>query len=85
MRRVPDPAGAGTALSRLDGRRASVRSVLNLGAVALLGSMVQQSNTLAAAGGDAAVQAIRHRRMATAMLRGFARAPYGRPARSRRR
>jgi hypothetical protein len=46
-------------------------SVLNLGAVALLGSMVQQSNTLAAAGGDPAVQAIRHQRMATAMLRGF--------------
>jgi hypothetical protein len=46
-------------------------SILNLGAVALLGSMVQQSNTLASAGGDSRVQAVRHQRMATAMLRGF--------------
>jgi hypothetical protein len=46
-------------------------TVLNLGAVALLGTMVEQSNTLAAAGGDPRVRAIRHRRMATALLRGF--------------
>jgi hypothetical protein len=46
-------------------------SMLNLGAIALLGSMVQQSNTLAAAGGDERVRAVRHRRMATALLRGF--------------
>ncbi|HUA50797.1 MAG TPA: hypothetical protein VMB81_01460 [Candidatus Sulfotelmatobacter sp.] len=46
-------------------------SVLNLGAIALLGSMIEQSNTLEAAGGDARVREIRHRRMATALLRGF--------------
>lgn len=46
-------------------------SILNLGALGLLGSMVQQSNTLQAAGGDPRVVAIRHRRMATALLRGF--------------
>ena len=46
-------------------------SVLNLGAIALLGSMIEQSNTLTAAGGDERVRAVRHRRMATALLRGF--------------
>ena len=46
-------------------------SILNLGAIGLLGTMVQQSNTLQAASGNARVVAIRHRRMATALLRGF--------------
>lgn len=45
--------------------------VLNMGALVLLGAMVRRSNTLAAAGGDAAVLAIRERRMTTALLRGF--------------
>jgi hypothetical protein len=44
---------------------------LNMGALVLLGAMVRRSNTLAAAGGDAVVVAIRERRMTTALLRGF--------------
>ena len=45
--------------------------VLNMGALVLLGAMVRRSNTLAAAGGDSTVVAIRERRMTTALLRGF--------------
>lgn len=45
--------------------------VLNMGALILLGAMVRRSNTLAAAGGDSTVVAIRERRMTTALLRGF--------------
>lgn len=45
--------------------------VLNMGALVLLGAMVRRSNTLAAAGGDPIVVAIRERRMTTALLRGF--------------
>ncbi len=46
--------------------------VLNMGSLTLLGAMVIRSNTLAAAGGDPAVVAIRERRMVTALIRGFA-------------
>jgi hypothetical protein len=42
-----------------------------MGALILLGAMVRRSNTLAAAGGDATIVAIRERRMTTALLRGF--------------
>jgi len=45
--------------------------VLNMGALTLLGAMVMRSNTLAAAGGDPTVVAIRERRMVTALIRGF--------------
>lgn len=45
--------------------------VLNLGALSLLGSMIQSSNTLAAAGGNPRVRDIRNRRMSLALLRGF--------------
>lgn len=45
--------------------------VLNMGALILLGAMVRRSNTLAAAGGDPTIVAIRERRMTTALLRGF--------------
>ena len=44
---------------------------LNMGALVLLGAMVRRSNTLAAAGGDPTVVAIRLQRMTTALLRGF--------------
>lgn len=44
---------------------------LNMGALVLLGAMVRRSNTLAAAGGDPIVVAIRQQRMTTALLRGF--------------
>lgn len=44
---------------------------LNMGALNLLGALVVRSNTLAAAGGDARIVAIRERRMMTALLRGF--------------
>jgi hypothetical protein len=45
--------------------------VLNMGSLTLLGAMVLRSNTLAAAGGDPVVVAIRERRMVTALIRGF--------------
>jgi hypothetical protein len=45
--------------------------VLNMGALILLGAMVRRSNTLAAAGGDSTIVAIRERRMTSALLRGF--------------
>lgn len=44
--------------------------VLGLGALALLGAMVQRGNTLAAAGGHAALRDVRERRMVLALLRG---------------
>jgi hypothetical protein len=45
--------------------------VLNFGVLTLLGTMVNKGNTLAAAGGDARITAIRNQRMMTAILRGF--------------
>jgi hypothetical protein len=44
---------------------------LNMGAVTLLGTLVNRANTLAAAGGDARVVAIRRERMNVALLQGF--------------
>ncbi len=44
---------------------------LNMGAVTLLGTLIKRSNTLAAAGGDAQVVAIREERMNVALLQGF--------------
>lgn len=49
--------------------------ILNLGVIALLGVMSLKGNTLAAAGGHAAVQQARTRRMLNAILRGFSLAP----------
>ena len=49
-----------------------VSLVLNFGVLSLLGTMVVRGNTVAAAGGDEGVVAIRTRRMMTALLRGFA-------------
>ena len=49
-----------------------VALVLNFGVLSLLGTMVVRGNTVAAAGGDDRVVAIRTRRMMTALLRGFA-------------
>lgn len=46
-------------------------AILNFGAVALLGGMVRDANTLEAAGGDRRIQALRERRMLLAILRGF--------------
>ncbi|WP_162906632.1 hypothetical protein [Algihabitans albus] len=46
-------------------------TILNFGAVALLGGMVRDANTLQSAGGDRRIQAIRERRMLLAVLRGF--------------
>lgn len=45
--------------------------LLNIGGLALLVSMLRQSNTLESAGGVAHVQELRERRMVTAVLRGF--------------
>ncbi|MFJ9534754.1 hypothetical protein [Herbaspirillum sp. NPDC101396] len=45
--------------------------VLNVGAINLLGNMVRRSNTLAAAGGDAQLQAQRLRESSVAIIRGF--------------
>ncbi len=45
--------------------------ILSYGAIELLGAMVMRANTLQAAGGSAEVQAIRARRMLTAIYRGF--------------
>jgi len=45
--------------------------ILTFGAVELLGAMVKRANTLAAAGGDPAVQRLRERRMLNAVYRGF--------------
>lgn len=45
---------------------------LNMGALNLLGAMVRKSNTMAAAGGDPVIVAIRERRMIGALSRGFA-------------
>lgn len=44
---------------------------LNMGSLNLLGAMIHRANSLAAAGGDPQVVAIRERRMLTALLRGF--------------
>jgi hypothetical protein len=44
---------------------------LNMGAVTLLGTLVNRANTLDAAGGDARVVAIRRERMNVALLQGF--------------
>lgn len=44
---------------------------LNMGAVTLLGTLVNRANTLEAAGGDARVVAIRRERMNVALLQGF--------------
>lgn len=44
---------------------------LNMGAVTLLGTLINRSNTLTAAGGDPAIVAIREERMNVALLQGF--------------
>ncbi|MFM7345802.1 MAG: hypothetical protein ACKO1J_10605 [Tagaea sp.] len=44
---------------------------LNMGAVTLLGTLVNRANTLDAAGGDSRVVAIRRERMNVALLQGF--------------
>lgn len=44
---------------------------LNMGAVTLLGTLVNRANTLQAAGGDAGIVAIREERMNVALLQGF--------------
>ena len=44
---------------------------LNMGAVTLLGTLINRANTLAAAGGDAGIVAIREERMNVALLQGF--------------
>lgn len=44
---------------------------LNMGSLTLLGALIRRSNTLAAAGGDPTVVAIRERRMTLALIRGF--------------
>lgn len=44
---------------------------LNMGTLTLLGALIRRSNTLAAAGGDPVVVAIRERRMTLALIRGF--------------
>lgn len=49
--------------------------LLNMGGLALIASMVRQANTLASAGGDERRRAIREKRMAVAVLRGFSTMP----------
>jgi hypothetical protein len=49
--------------------------IVNIGVLNLFGAMIQRSNSLKAAGGDRAIQAVRERRMIMAMLRGFSLAP----------
>jgi len=49
--------------------------ILSFGTLQLLGTMVRRANTLEAAGGDANVQAVRARRLYSAVLRGFAMSP----------
>ena len=46
--------------------------ILSYGAIELLGAMVMRANTLQAAGGSEAIQALRTRRMLMAIYRGFA-------------
>lgn len=53
--------------------------ILNFGVLHLLGLMVTRGNTLAAAGGEPAIQRTRQRRMTLAMLRGFAALPMTSP------
>lgn len=49
--------------------------IINVGVLSLFTTMVSRSNTLQSANGSAAVQEARERRMALAILRGFALAP----------
>lgn len=49
--------------------------ILSFGTLQLLGAMTRRANTLATAGGDERVRAVRERRMLLAVLRGFAMAP----------
>lgn len=51
--------------------------ILNIGVLSLLGLMIRR--WLSAAGGSAAIRAVRERRMVLAVLRGFAVAPLGSP------
>lgn len=53
--------------------------ILNIGAINLLGVMTSRSNTLRAAGGNLEIQQARGRRMALALLRGFALTPLASP------
>jgi hypothetical protein len=53
--------------------------ILNLGAINLLGVMTSRSNTLRAAGGNPDIRYARGRRMALALLRGFALTPLASP------
>jgi hypothetical protein len=46
-------------------------AILNFGVIPLIGGMITDSNSLAAAGGDTAVRADREKRMMLALLRGF--------------
>jgi len=46
-------------------------AILNFGVVPLIGGMITDSNSLSAAGGDAAIRADREKRMMLALLRGF--------------
>ncbi len=49
--------------------------ILSFGVLQLLGTMVLRTNTLAAAGGNERIRAVRERRMLLAVLRGFAMSP----------
>lgn len=53
--------------------------LLNMGVLHLLGIMVRQANTLEASGGSSSIQAVRTRRMFSALTRGFATTPLGSP------
>ncbi|CAA7623328.1 conserved membrane hypothetical protein [Candidatus Terasakiella magnetica] len=53
--------------------------ILNLGVLSLLGIMIRQRNSLAAAGGHAEVKDARERRMVLALLRGFSVTPLASP------
>ncbi len=56
-----------------------IGTLLNLGVIHLLGGMVRQANTIEAAAGSESVQALRNRRMFSAMTRGFASTSLGSP------
>src|SRR5690606_30980710 len=58
--------------SRLDGNQ-------HLGVLSLLGLMIRQRNSLAAAGGNDELRQVRERRMLLALLRGFSATPLASP------
>lgn len=53
--------------------------ILNLGVLSLLGLMIRQRNSLAAAGGNDELRQVRERRMLLALLRGFSATPLASP------